>query len=946
MAERTRGGARYYGLLLVLCALAFASIALVHLINGRALIWNPDGVALYYNFFVYEGEWLRGIVSSILAGAPEVPLYSFEMGYGADVLATMGGCLNDPFNLLSVFCPPEAAEYVFEALIFVRFVLAALAYSWYSFNRGRGRWATLFGALCYVLCGYVVYWGVLRHPNFLNFAILLPLILWGADRIMARKSPYLFIGGFAFLLLFSLYFSYMMLIITLVYCLLAFFLGDAERSAKRFFGLLGQFALYVLLAALLAGFVAVPMFLVLTSMGRVDLVREIPTWEPFAFYWRYGANLLGGYLGRRSLVMGIVPMAAMVAFLAARRLLDREVWRPWAVGLLLCLAGSMIPAVGSALNGFGYVTDRWLIAFGFCIANAATLVLPVLRSFRRRQWVAFGALCGLLVLWAAVDAVCEPSVMTITAVLAFGVAALFVAALRWAPVKTAGACLSVLVIVGSGVTAALVNSSVGDSYAAQFITSGNARTISRTVPFDRIEGGVDPAYRVDRAGGYGTRNQTPLAGVKGFDFFSSFYNQNVDDARYALGVSSHWSNYVYNGVEGRFALDNLMGARYFIVDEATSNPEGVEIKEESRGRAPYGYEKIQDLGNSNKRGPFALYESALALPLAFTYDTACSESEFERLGMVQRQELLTHACVLPDEALAADAGVPTDLSTLVQDYDIVDQEGVRFTDEGLEVVEPDGKLTLKTKEGVPEAENYVVFDRLLFTPLSLEDRRAITGNPVIVNEETGETATSWDELLWTEPSRVSIIAKAGGRRVELQVATSKSSTYGGKVNWALNMGYAKKAVKKFRLIFETPGLYTWDKLSVVSQPVGSIEDNLRKLKEDNRASVRFGTNRFDVAVAAEEGQDERYTFVSVPYSAGWSATLDGQPVDILRANTGFMAVPMDGSAHELVMSYCTPGLKIGLGCTAVGVVGVIVLVVFRRQRAKRQGRKEQHEQQD
>ncbi|MEE0706659.1 MAG: YfhO family protein [Adlercreutzia sp.] len=934
---RTRGDVRYYGALLALCALAFASITLVHWVSGRSLLWDPDGIALYYNFFVYEGEWLRGIASSLIEGHPEVPLYSFDMGYGADVLATMGGCLNDPFNLVSAFCPPEAAEYVFEALILVRFVLAALAFSWYSFSRGRGRWTTLLGALCYVLCGYVAYWGVLRHPNFINFAILLPLILWGADRIMMRKSPYLFIGGFAFLLLFSLYFSYMMLLITVVYCLLAFFLGGMERSAKRFFGLVGQFALYVLLAALLAGFVAVPMFLVLTSMGRVDLVRTIPLWEPFVWYWRLGSNLIGGYVESRSLVMGAVPMAAMVAFFSARKLLDRCVWRPWAIGLVLCLVGSMVPAVGSAFNGFSYVTDRWLIAFGFCVANAATLVLPLLQRFRRRQWITFGVLCAGLTIWAGALAFDEPLVMSVCAVVLFVVAAIFVAVIHHASIRATGVCLSVLVVATSGITAVFINSSVGTSYVEQFFEGGSAQEVSRTVPYDRMPGDVGDSYRVDRAGIYGVRNQALLAGVKGIDFYSSFYNQNVDDARYALGVSTHWSNFMVNSVEGRFALENLMGARYFIVDDATHDSEGLEIMESRRDRAPYGYKKVGDLGESVEAGPFELYESELALPLAFTYDTACSESEFEKLGMVQRQELLTRACVLPDEALAVAGDAPADLATLEQDYEIIGQNGVRFTDRGLEVLNPRGELVLKAK-GVAASENYVVFDHLVYTPLSWEERREITGEPVVIDAETGRTATEWDERKWTAPSLAGITVQAGDRSVDFSVATSDSSTYGGKTNWAVNMGYSEKAVKKFRIVFRAPGVYSWDKLSVASQPVRAIEDNLRELKAENKASIDLAVNRIGIDVAAEKGADERYVFMSIPYSTGWSATLDGQPVDILRANTGFMAVAMDGEAHKLVLTYCTPGLKAGLLCTGIGVLGIVSLAIGRRLRRARGNR--------
>lgn len=943
--ERTRGGAKYYGILLVLCVVAFAGITFMHWTGGHSLLWSPDGLALYYNFFVYEGEWLRGIFSSLLTGAPEVPLYSFAMGYGADILATMGGCLNDPFNLVSVLCPPRYAEYVFEALIFVRFFLAAVAFSWYSLGRGRGRAASLCGSLCYVLCGFVVFWGVLRHPNFLNLAILLPVILLGADRIMARKSPYLFIGGFALLLLFSLYFSYMVLIVAVVYCLLAFFLGSTERTARRFFALLGQYVGYVLLAALLAGVVAVPLFLVLTSMGRVDLERTIPTWETFLFYWEYGSNLIGGLVHTRGLVLGVVPVLGSLAFLASRKLMDRQVWRPWAVGLGLCVAGSMIPAIGSAMNGFGYVTDRWLVVLGFCAANATTLAVPCLRRFGRRQWAVFGVLAALMALWAGAYAVDAQTLLSFVGLGCFAAVVLLMVVGARASRRVAAGVLSVAVIACTVTTSILFNSPLDKDYATQFVDAKGAAVRAHAVPYDRIEGGADPAYRVDRAGVYKARNQTLLAGIKGFDFFSSFYNQAVDDARYDVGISSHWTNYIYNGVEGRFALDNLMGAKYFIVEDAAA---GGDEDDEGEGRSdtpPYGYVLAQDLGTVRTRGPYLLYESALALPLAFTYDTAISASAFNELGMVQRQEALTQGCVLEDEVLAAQEGVPAPLSTEEQPYEVIEQEGVRVTDQGVEVLEPFGTMLLRV-DGIAEAENYVVFDRLRFEPLSLEAQRQATGKPAVIDRETGQLATPWDELKWEAPGRTSIGLRAGGEHRNLQVATSTSSSYGGKVNWAVNMGYSDKACKKFRLRFAKPGFYRWDKLSIVSQPVGAIEENLKKLKESNKASISFATNRMDVAVAPEEGADERYTFLSIPYSAGWSATMDGQPAKILKANTGFMAVAMDGNAHELVFTYTTPGLKAGIVCTAVGAAGLVLLVAARRQRAKRQNRKEQHEQDD
>ena len=939
MAEPVRGGAKYYGLLLLACAATFALLASVHVATGHALIWNPDGMALYYTFFVYEGEWLRGILGSLLQGQLEVPLYSFEMGYGADILATMGGCLNDPFNLVSVLCPSRYAEYALEALIFVRFYLAAVTFSCYSLARGRGRAATFCGALCYVLCGFVLNWGVFRHPNFINLAILLPFIFQGADRVMAGKSPYRLIGGFFLLFFYSLYFSYMALIMTVGYCLLAFFLGAAKRSARAFFGLLGKFALYILLAALMAGVVLVPIFLVLTSMGRVDLVRTIPTWESFNFYWGYGSNLVGGVVISRSLTLGAVPVLCSLAFFAARKLLDKHVWRPWAVGTLLCVAGTLVPWVGSAMNGFGYVTDRWAIILGFCAANATVLVIPALRRFGRRQWVVFGFLALVLLAWVAayaIDVELPLASMGLWATV-LALVALVVAG-RLAPRVTAGV-LAVGVVACSSMTTLMYLAPEGGNYVDSFISARTAKEISETVPYDRI-GQTDAAYRIDRGDIYGMRNQALLAGVKGIDFFSSFYNQNVDDARYDLGVSSHWTNYIYNGVEARFALENLMGVRDYIVMEAPEGEEGEDAggsKSES-DKPPYGYKRKQTLGESGDGESFVLYRSGLALPIAFTYDTAVPYADFLKLGMVQRQELLTRACVLEDGAVSSDQAL-LDTETDELPFEMIAGDGLRITDSGVEVYEPNAALALRM-DRVPEAENYVVFDRLEFEPMSLEERRLISGHEIVLDKETGRVATPWDELKWTRPTGPQIVLRGGGEERTLRINTPESSSYSGKVNWAVNMGYSKKGVKKFTLRFRTPGWYSWDKLSVVSQPVSAIEENLKKLQEQNKASISFSTNRMDISVAPEEGRDVRYVFVSIPYSAGWTATLDGQSVDILKANTGFMAVPVNGAEHKLVFTYVTPGLAAGAACTAVGILGFVALVLGRRAWMRRKGEEE------
>ena len=186
----------------------------------------------------------------------------------------------------------------------------------------------------------------------------------------------------------------------------------------------------------------------------------------------------------------------------------------------------------------------------------------------------------------------------------------------------------------------------------------------------------------------------------------------------------------------------------------------------------------------------------------------------------------------------------------------------------------------------------------------------------------------------------------GARESSFEIATSASPKYAGKEDWAVNLGVGDDPVTSITVTFGGVGVYEFSELYGATQSVEVVRENAERLQEGNAASVAFGNNAMTVSVEAVDSaaaganrEKSRYVFVSVPYSRGWSATMDGKPVEILKANVGFMAVEVDGESHELRFSYVTPGLDLGLACTGVAVV---LLVAFewkwvrrRRTRANR-----------
>lgn len=58
--------------------------------------------------------------------------------------------------------------------------------------------------------------------------------------------------------------------------------------------------------------------------------------------------------------------------------------------------------------------------------------------------------------------------------------------------------------------------------------------------------------------------------------------------------------------------------------------------------------------------------------------------------------------------------------------------------------------------------------------------------------------------------------------------------------------------------------------------------------------------------------------VSVPYEDGWHAYVDGEEAEIIRADFGFMALPLTSGSHQITLKYQAPGLRVGILLSLVG----------------------------
>lgn len=87
--------------------------------------------------------------------------------------------------------------------------------------------------------------------------------------------------------------------------------------------------------------------------------------------------------------------------------------------------------------------------------------------------------------------------------------------------------------------------------------------------------------------------------------------------------------------------------------------------------------------------------------------------------------------------------------------------------------------------------------------------------------------------------------------------------------------------------------------------------------------------------AVSEGEEERLVFFSVPWESGWSAEVNGEPAEIVKANVGFMAVKVPAGTADIRFTYHTPGLTAGLMVSGVCIILLVLYVMIMRMLSSR-----------
>lgn len=839
--------------------------------------------------------------------------YDYYMGLGADYLSSLSFySLFDPFNIFYMIFPfGDLVNYTLTMAL-KQLACAITMFAYLRYKKVRNSRALIL-SIAYMLTGYIAYTFV-RHYNLATAPIYFPLVMLGVEKLHKGERPFVFVLSLFFALVSNFYLFFSVSVFTVAYSIAYYFHDSAQKGRKisvgGFFAKLVPIGLYYLLGVALAGVLLLP-----SAYGFLHSARSGSKgldFFSFEVFLTQTASLVLPVPGRCYSSLCLNLANAVLALYALFKMNKKT--RIYGVFCILLTVGYLLPVFGYAMNIFNYSNNRWSYGLSFFVfamlgvqsteaneeeydekttkkINLAFIVyfavivasgLPALLDFLDLSAWYWGILCLAIALGIGYGGfvLCKK-------VWKGKIPAFFKKIYQPTMLYTLGFVLTVVSCFGfycvyslqyNGKEKHATLFSKEEKYIAEQLANaypfgGNLGIGTPSAP----SGAKDYYYRTDVSVADEWYDNFSNRAINNGYYGTSMYNTVSDGGVYQFltenGVYNPALNLGISGLDERFALQSLLSVRYGY----------------DRRGGMYGF----------KETPVAeglqLYENENYIPFGFTIPKTQTYSRgyYLEQNTLDRQYLLLNGIVLDIEKGSADGGYTSSLKKQT-------------------IWGADGLQTLK--KGKPRT-----FALEVGKDISVGDEVYFVMNEV--NEVGG--LTFFD-------------IACNGVKKQYYYADKGNLMYTNERSMYLNFGVVGDTLQptaENKLEFSVELLkgsqvISFDSVEIHSSPASAQTDAIESLQ--NSASLTGNVLKNKIVGQISPTQ-EGYLLLTLPYSKGWTAYINGEKTEILQADTAFMAIEVspsqDGKPLSVEIRYQTPWLKAGKW-VSVGGLGIFLGVLL------------------
>ena len=535
--------------LTLIVAFAVPLICFIFMYIGRGIFPFGDEMYLRSDMYHQYTTFLKEFQSILKNG--DSLLYTWNIGLGSDFPGTYAYYLATPLYWLMAILPTEYIPEIMSGFIVLKAGLMSATFAYYvqEHTRRRNMMAAAFG-IFYAFSSYMAAYS--WNLMWLDCLVLLPLIALGLERLVQKKRVILYTVSLAVAILSNYYIAIMICIFLVIYFI---YLVICEPGRGRIGGwknllrTVGRFALYSVLAGLMAAATVIPAFATLSGTASGDF--NFPTKLTFYFnvlemishaVMNVEPTVLSGYIPNIYCTIGLFMIIPL--FLLCRKIkLGVKIGKVILMLIFLFSFSLNIPTY--IWHGFHFpnsLSSRQSFIYIFLVLAIAYEVVLKIRSFNVIEITACFvagviAIYGLQALYASEDY----TVMTVT------ISALFLALYYiWMMVvksKRVSSVILVIALLVISIAEAMVNTNV-----TGYKTTGRSAYMADNADYTALLESIDDDgfYRVEKVTRR-TKNDGAWLNYRSASEFSSTTSAGISDFYNDMGMQGSTNSFSYYG---------------------------------------------------------------------------------------------------------------------------------------------------------------------------------------------------------------------------------------------------------------------------------------------------------------------------------------------------------------------------------------------------------------
>lgn len=951
----------YTLLFLVLAACIFG----IYVLNGHTLILDRDPLNQHLPLMA---KWRDAVASFLRHPSQGLHLWSWQLGLGADTFQvysyyTMG----DVFAYLALLFPASKITLAYQVILVVRMYCVGLSFVYFASHFNFRDNVILAGAATYLVNSFLLY-ACVAQPFFTTPFILFPLIVVQIERVLQGGSAWPLLGVFTWMLISNYYLAFVLGIGAIFYLVLR--VATHYRKTLNYGKTFLKLAFAAVTSILISSVMLVPELVAVMNSTRAgsEFANGLKTY-PLYYYLFLPKQLINGgnwYFMYWS-ALGIVS----IGFIALVYIYSRPKKYPLlTISLGLSLIMLLIPAVGAVFNGMMSASNRWTLLIYLPLAMAVCILIQDAPTLDHHTlWILnWATVIYLLILIATFyfqndTAMFMPVIFLILSLLTLWMINLHHIAYpdRW---------LLLIVVINAGFNAIYAASPYNGGFAREMLNRGEYQAITAN-RYGQLDKGLDRTapYRVNTISNNkiiaNHRFDNDLTtGLHNIDSYYSLQNHFLGQFNDSLQNIQYTANIPIRQADDRSVLNNFYGVKYIFAQSdgknATKVPAGYMQDKLTDPIINYDKGQPSDAKSVNDLTPIQTirYQTKQNFPLLYWQDSYISKSRYNKLSPTAKERALASGVVVNNSNTATKGMKAADLSGNVHPiksqlisnrFNKIDPSHLKYTDgdETYQLQFPQ----LQTKKGrarYKQTELHIDFSKIKYTPFTMKEQlqyeqqhvAEMATNPGTVINQRFNRYKYWRYHVINGSPDISFKLFFGSRFGTAEISQSKQSVlslFKRVKNGTVNIGYYRGSLPQ-KLSFEPSKLGNYElKYQVVAEDLGSKYDReVATIRRHGIQDLQFGQNSFSGRITTQRAG---ILTSSVPYSSGWTATVDGKPAKVLRTNQTFLGLRLPAGTHHVRFSYRLPGLRQGTLISLIGLIwtalaAVVTIIIHRRKQAE------------